>query len=313
MIIYFDFDLSKIKLLQQQNNKKYFVVDFLNEYSQKKDFESIINFICAQNEELNGILRREKNYVILPNELVGVSNLTVPYSRSKVNKYFKTKFDLLYNKDEKMIVCEKLFSTDKNTSTYTFAAIREKYTDQIVNTFAKFGVKVSGMTYLSEVFSDFTLAKNKNLAKENFVIAYFGDYANFVAVSKSEVVFHQKLKMNVNGLAKKFVSYIKTNYKNMSGNEEEFEEKISKLSKKATKKSINFEKVQIFFDQFIKNLKSSALEFKCEKMILIDNSEKKLQDFNFDGDINYFAKIENTTLFQYATKNYFLEVKKGLF
>ena len=44
MIIYFDFDLSKIKLLQQQNDKKYFVVDFLNEYSEQKDFASIIAF-----------------------------------------------------------------------------------------------------------------------------------------------------------------------------------------------------------------------------------------------------------------------------
>ena len=249
----------------------------------------------------------------MPNQLVGVSNLTVPSARGKVNKYFKTKFDLLYKKHENMLSIEKLYAVDKSMSTYTFVTTKEKFREEIVDAFSKFGVKIAGMTFQSAVLVDFALSKNKQLAKENFIVAYFGEYANFVAVSKGEVVCHQKLENEQNLFSKKYVSYIKTNYKNMSNDEREFEEKIEKLNEKSTKRALHYSKIQLYFDQFVENLKRSNLEFKCDKMVLIDNSAKKLQDFNFDGDIIYYVKIENPTLFLNATKNCFLEAKKGLF
>lgn len=236
MIIYFDFNLSKIKLLQQQNEKKYFVVDFLNEYSEKKDFESIINLICTQNDEIYKILKKEKNYVVLPNNLVAINNITVPYSRKIPNRYLETKFDLIYNKSKDLIMSEKLYLTDKTTSTYSVAITKQKYRDDIVSNFEKYGVKIVGVLFYSSLVKNYVLAKQKQLVKENFVVAYFGDESCLSAISKGDIVCTQIVDGGKNGFAKKYVSFIKNNYTKLSEKEIDMDEKLSKFDEKFEKK-----------------------------------------------------------------------------
>ena len=313
MIIYFDFNLSKVKLLQQQNEKKYFVVDFLNEYVQKKDFESIINLICTQNDEIYKILRKEKNYVVLPNSLVGINSIIVPYSRKGANKYLTTKFDLIYNNAKDLKMKENLYFTDKTISMYTFVATKDRYIDSIYSNFEKLGVKLVGISFYASAVKNFVLSKQKSLAKENVVVAYFGDEICLSAISKGEVVCNQLVDGNKNDFAKKYVSFIENNYTKLSEKEIDIDEKLSKYDEKTEKKSQNFAKIQLFFDEFIKNIKNGDLKFVCDKVAIIDNSAKKLVDFDYNGELFYFVEIDDKEILSFANQNYFIAQKKGLF
>ncbi len=312
MIIYFDYNLSNVKLLQQQNEQKYFVVDFLNEYFKERDFEKIITNICGKSEEILEILKKEKNTVILPNELVAVNNIEVPNIKRKTKEHFETKFDLIYNKDKDLKKTEFLYSTNKNIATFVFATTKEKFIKQITSTFEMFGVKINNFSFFSAMVRDYVLQAQKSFAKENFVVALVGDNIDLVAVSKGEVVCQYTIYNNIEKQSRKYVAYIKSNYKKISKEETTLED-LFKKSEKKEKKVDFYERFQFFVDNFSKYLKNSGLNFEFEKIVFIDNTEKKLADFDFKGEIFDLEKVDVVELMKTATSNYFVEQKKGFF
>ena len=60
--------------------------------AQKRNFEAIIDEVLYVKPELIEILQKEKNYIILPDEIVGYGNIEVPYSLFNSKNYFKTRF-----------------------------------------------------------------------------------------------------------------------------------------------------------------------------------------------------------------------------
>lgn len=312
MIIYFDYNLSNVKLLQQQNEQKYFVVDFLNEYFKERDFEKIITNICGKSEEILEILKKEKNTVILPNEFVAINNIEVPNIKRKTKEHFETMFDLVYNKDKDLQKTEFLYSTNKNIATYVFVATKEKFIKQITSTFERFGVKINNFSFFSAMVRDYVLQAQKSFAKENFVIALIGDNIDLVAVSKGVIACHYTIYNNIEKQSKKFVAYIKSNYKKISKEEINLED-LFKKSEKKEKKVDFYQRVQIFVDSFAGYLKNSNLHFEFEKIVFIDNTEKKLVDFDFKGEIFDFEKVDIVELMKLSKSNYFIEQKKGFF
>ena len=165
MIIYFDFNTFQTRFIQQQNEQKSFAVDFLMGNAEKKDFSKIIEDFCKNNEEILNILKVEKNFVVLPDQIVGIDNLEVPTVQfSTKNKFFKTKFELLYNNKKNMIAYEKLYYKDKNKSIYHFAMTKFEIINQIIETFKKFNVLINGVSYFANVLSEYLFDKNKNFA-----------------------------------------------------------------------------------------------------------------------------------------------------
>ena len=59
MIINFNFNISKVEFIWQQNNNKYFAVNFLMDSASKRDFKAIINEVMSSNEELKQILQNQ--------------------------------------------------------------------------------------------------------------------------------------------------------------------------------------------------------------------------------------------------------------
>ena len=60
MIINFNFDTSKVEFIWQQNNNKYFAVNFLMEHIASKNFSAIIEEVLASSPDIVEILKKEK-------------------------------------------------------------------------------------------------------------------------------------------------------------------------------------------------------------------------------------------------------------
>lgn len=289
MIIYFNFNLSKVEFLQQQS-MQYFAVDFLVEQSLKKDFVSIIKEVCSNDNELLVRLKSEKNYVVLPDEVVGFGNLSVPASRWQARKFFLTKFNLIYNKFKNLYEVDDLFNTNKSAYTYIFCTLKKQIISDIINTFSEFGVRVGGATYYSKLVVE-CLMQDKQVTKSSCVVALNGE--KLIAVSNGLILGQRNLNYK-NDFAKKFVQYTKRNIKRLTVNSYVAEDKVNKVRLPALTQEQNKQKMFFELDSFMKYYENMlGVQFN-NNIIEINNLDRKVvlgrykRNYFYDGKKNLF-------------------------
>lgn len=173
MIIYFNFYRSKIEFWQQ-NTYRYFAVDFLYDSVFSNDFKTIIDDVFKEKKEIIEFLKKEKNFLVLPDEVVGFGNMEVPFSRWHSKQYFSTRFNLIYNKNKDMVCKEILLNSNNKHSNYLFYFTRKIILNNILKGFLSFGIKIEKVSFLSKVILDALLKKHREFQKENIVVVYNG-------------------------------------------------------------------------------------------------------------------------------------------
>lgn len=284
MIINFNFNLSKIEFIQQQSNN-YFAVDFLMDYIAKRDFASMIKQACENNDELVKILKMEKNYVVLPDDVVGFGNLVVPASRRQSREYFLTKFDLIYNKFKNLVEVEDLYSMGKNSYTYVFCMVKKQIILEIVSAFSELNIKIVGINYYSRVLVDYLSNEHKNLTKDNCILVVDGK--KIIAVSKGFVLGCKIIKEENYDFAKKFVEYTKANIKKLIGTNANMDEEIKgvKLSVKNSKEQD--EKYELIVDDFVKHYENELGIYFDKNIVEINNVDNNTILLNYKGNSFY--------------------------
>ena len=284
MIIYFDFNAHQTKFIKQQNEQESFAVDFLMEKAQKKDFCGIIDEIFEQNDLVLQILRKEKNFVVLPDQVVGFDNLEVPTVKfATKNKFFKTKFDLLFNQKNNMSVFENLVFKDKNKSIFQFAMIKQDVINQVVETFKKHGVAINGISYFSYVLGEYLASQNRSFSKTNSLV--IKNNYNLFAYSNGILLGTKVLEFGKNKqiFAKKYAKFTQNRENLTKYLDKNFEKGIAQTKLEKQNEQSNLSKLEWLVDDFKASFEKSSLKIKFEKVFLINSK--------FDGqadDINIF-------------------------
>ena len=198
MIINFNFDTSKVEFIWQQNNNKYFAVNFLMEHKYDKDFSAIIDEVLLEKPDILDALKKEKNYAVIPDEVMGFGFLEVPFSRWNSQKYFSTKFDLLYNKDKNLINYNELMRSNKSLSTYFFGSVKESIINQIISSFAKYQVKILGINFYGKLLIDYLTKSYPSLSKQNILIVGKEENVKIYAASMGKLVGYRKIDISRN-------------------------------------------------------------------------------------------------------------------
>ena len=288
MIINFNFGLSKVEFIWQQNKNKYFAVNFLMEYSQTKNFEAIIDEVLSSNDEILNILKKEKNYVIVPDEVIGFGSLQVPASKRSGNKYFKIRFDLVYNKHNNLTYTNDLYSVENGISTYTFACAKKHVFEDIISAFGKFSVKIFGISYYSQVLSNYVLKYRADVSKHNFIIMEKETNLKIYGVAKGKVIGYKTVNLDKNyeNYAKKYVKFTKNNLNGNGFSKIDVDKRIDRL--KADASDLNdIDKVQFAFLDFKNYFKTSSLKLGFQKIVLLNPSAEMDLDnsiINLDYD-----------------------------
>ena len=308
MIIHFDTDSSKVTLLQQQNDKKSFVVDFLykrNMNENKFNFPSIIEKVCAEKEIVK-ILKKEANTVVLPNDFVCIDTLTVPYEKRDTRRYMLSKFDLLYGGKDKFVLKDEMFSKNRNVATFLLYIAKSEIVSQIVKTFERFGVKIKNISFEASVLAESILPESKQFAKQNFLVVKIGKQIfEFVVLIKGRIFAHDKVSFESNELSKKYAKYVKANYKKLSDNTSVNEKEIEKI-RVNLQKNDKTDLLPTFIEDLKEFYRKSDFSIEFDNVIILDEN-------NLIKNVTFGTKMDldkNRTM--YCTgKNYFIERKKG--
>ena len=273
MIIYFDFNLCQIKFIQQQNSYDSFAVDFLMEKATKKDFAGIIDDFCTANKELLPNLQLEKNYVVLPDKVVGFDSLQVPTVRFGKNKFFQDKFNLIYNRDGNYLAESNILTKNSKTTTFIFTIVKKDIISQIVDTFKKFGVTISGISYFSKVLTDYLFYKNSHVSKQNVFVTIYDKEIYMLALSNGNIIAAQQTEKKKNNLAKKYASFVKNKENSLKIYENNVEREIYRTKIDRDENAEKIEKTQIILDKFKENVEKNSL-IKFNKNCIVNSKDK---------------------------------------
>ena len=312
MVIYFDLEATKLKFMQQQNNKKYFVVDFLYNKSEPLSFENILTFALDENKEIIDIMKHEKNYVVLPNNAVSIINIKVPFSKREAKPYYSTKFNLMFPNASELLRKDMLYYSTKDSSEYVWYITKKDYINQIKNTFQKYGVKISGITYASEMQYSYLL-KTKNLSKENALVLDIKKGAfSYFAVSKNMIVAHQQINFDDNLFAAKYAYFIKTNYKNLHLKNNDIDKNIEQTRANLQKNNEKALKFEFIVKEIKKYFENCDLSLSFNKVVVFDNQQCLSSDFVNEQNFSLVACKEEDVLIS-PIKNVFLETIRRFF
>ena len=306
MIIYFDLSASKIEIIEQRNNNNYFAVDFLMEYSQNRDFEKIIDALCQDSNILNS-MRAEKNYVILPDCVVGFDSLEVPTSLFNSKKHFFTKYNLIYNSSKDLVQHSKVICSNKNTQTFAVCMAKKSLIERIIESFKKYSVMVSGVSYFSNVIGEWLKSKQKDLLKDDYILMRPQDKLSIYAISKETVVGTKDIEYSKSKqkIASQFVSFVNNGAKKPNLDAIEDTEKHNRDFKEKTPDEI---KREIF--QFKYYFENSNLNLKLEKFVVLNMSNSKQIDFEDKSVTNIDTNMKEILMCYKG--NAFYDLKKGL-
>ena len=310
MIIYFNFNMNRVEFIRQQNGDDGFAVDFLMEYALTKNFSAIIDSVLQNNEKIIETLKKEKNYVVLPDEVVGLGNMEVPANRWKAKEYFDTKFNLIYNKYKNLTVVSEVYSKNRNAQTFCFCMTKTEIIYQIINSFNKYSVKINGMTFYSKLLTDYALNAKKELLKQNFLIIQNDKILKFIAVTNGQVVGNRILLADIKreNFAKKYIQFAKSTKNNQNFDINDLDKEIEKVKLPKAEK-IDFEDKIKFTIADIKNFyANSNLKIKFDKIVLLD-ATNKVNVMN-----NETIKIDCNTqeILKNYQKSYLFLQKKGI-
>lgn len=314
MIITFDTKTSKIKLLQQQNEKNSFVVDFLNEYQSKDgvsfNFSKAIQQIC-ENKEILKILKKEKNSVVLPNQFVCVDSLTVPYEKKDPRQYLNSKFELFYGAKKDFAYSDDIYLKNKNAVNFLIYSTKSQNIFQIVSNFEKYGVKIKRFSFESSEILEGILIENRQFLKENLLIVIVNKNSfQFIMSAKGKLFAHQTVFFDSNDFAKKYAKYVKSNYKKLSNSTSINDKDIEKTKIISQKMAKNFEILPNYIKNFKDYYAKENLGFAFDQVVVVDNDDL------LNGEIvkdNLKIKFDETKTMFLTSKGYFIEKKKGLF
>lgn len=310
MIINFNFNVSKVEFIWQQNNNKYFAVNFLMKSASQRDFKAIINEVLSSNDKLKQVLQKEKNYVVLPDEIAGYGNLDVPYSFFNSKSYFKTSFDSLYNKNKNLIYANKLLYSNKNISRYVFVSVRKQIIDDIINSFSTYSIKVQGISTYSNVLYNYVTRNNGELAKHNILIFEKENNFNIYAASHGFILGYQNVKMESSrqDFAKKYVKFAKNNLKQSGFYKNEIDDLIAKSKIEQEYPIDAMQKIRFTIDDFKEHFKTSKLNIIFDRTILLNSKT----DNKVDNEIISlkFDKVEILT--SYKSSNIYVNKRRGL-
>lgn len=283
MIINFNFNLSKVEFIWQQNNNQYFAVNFLMENAIQKNFKAIIEQVLSSNSELVEILKKDKNFVVLPDEVMGFGNLEVPFSRWNANKYFSTRFDLIYNKNKNLSYYSSLYNSNKNISIYLFASTKKQIIDDIVSTFSQFQIKISGISFYSKVLHEYILKCHSELLKHNLLVLEKETDFKIYAYSDQNVLGFKKVNLSPNdqNFAKKYVKFAKNNLNKGNFYQNNTDELINKTKFEREYPVEFMQKIQFAIDDFKEYFKNSNLSIKFDKTVLLNAATED----SLEGDI----------------------------
>lgn len=310
MIINFNFNVSKVEFIWQQNKNQYFAVNFLMDSASKRDFKAIIEEVLSSNEEIIRILQKEKNYVVLPDDIAGYGNLDVPYSFWNSKNYFQTSFDTLYNKNNNLVYSNKLFNSNKNVSTYLFVSIRKQIIDDILNTFGKYSIRIMGMSTYSNVLYDYVIKNHGELSKHNILIFEKENNFNIYAVSHNFILGYKNVKLDANDqiFAKKYVKFAKNNLKQSGFYKNDMDDLIEKSKIEQEYPIDAMQKIRFTIDDFKNHFKTSKLNIIFDRTVLLNSKT----DFESDNQIISLVFDKTKILASYKTSNIYLSRKRGL-
>ena len=305
MIIYFDFNLCQLKFIKQQNEDSSFAVDFLMEKADKKDFSGIIEDFCAENKEFLTNLQGEKNYVVLPDKVVGFDSLQVPTTKFGKNKYFENKFNLIYNRDGNYIAEKNVLTKNSKTTTFVFAILKKDIISQIVNTFKKYGVIVNGISYFSRVMVDYIVGENGHVAKQNVFVTIFDKTTKLIALSNGNIVASQQIfDKEKTAFSKKYASFINNKQNGLKIFEEDIEREISRTKIEKEEKKDKLLKIKLISEQFKQNLEKSNLGLKFNKECIV-NSRDKFIDLDEPNVIAIENYSQDKALSKYKSNSFY--------
>lgn len=309
MIINFNFETSKVEFIWQQNNNKYFAVNFLMEYISSKNFSAIIEEVLSTNQEILDILKKEKNFVVIPDEVMGYGFLEVPFSRWNSKKYFMTKFDLLYNKSNNLINYNDLLVSNKSLSTYFFASTKQTIINDIISTFAKYQVRVMGISFYGKLLTDYLIKNYPSLSKNNVLLIEKEQNLKIFAISMGKFVGYRKINISKNNqnFAKKYVKYIKNNIKNNDFSKIDIDKQINQLPEEEELKFDFIQKSNFAINDFKLHFSNSNEKLEFNKIVLFN----AMTDVTLEDDIVNIEKDIVKILSSYK-KSYLYPQKKGL-
>lgn len=309
MIINFNFDTSKVEFIWQQNNNKYFAVNFLMEHIASKNFSAIIEEVLASSPDIVEILKKEKNYAIIPDEVMGYGFLEIPSSRWNSQKYFSTKFDLLYNKDKNLINYNELMSSNKSLSTYFFASAKQSIISEIISTFAKYQIRIFGISFYGKVLTDYLIKTHPSLSKQNILILEKEENIKIYASALGKFVGYKKVDLSKNNqdFAKKYVKFIKNNVKINDFTKKDIDKQIYQTQPEEDVKFDFIQKIDFAICDFKSHFVNSAYDVEFNKLVLLNT----IPDVTLEDDKVNIEKDEVKILSSYK-KSYLYPQKKGL-
>lgn len=309
MIINFNFDTSKVEFIWQQNNNKYFAVNFLMEHKLCKDFSAIIEEVLSNNPDILEILKKEKNYVIIPDEVMGYGFLEIPFSRWNSQKYFSTKFDLLYNKDKNLINYNELMRSNKSLSTYFFASTKQSSISEIISTFAKYQVKILGINFYGKVLIDYLIRTNPSLSKQNILVVEKEQNVKIYAVSLGRFIGYKKMNISKNNqsFSKKYVKFIKNNVKVNELSKKDIDKQLEQIEPDEELKFDFMQKIDFAISDLKSHFVNSSFDVEFNKIVLLNT----ISDVTLEDDIVNIERDIVKILTSYR-KSYLYPQKKGL-
>ena len=310
MIINFNFNLSKVEFIWQQNTSKYFAVNFLMENAKQKNFKAIIEEVLPSNNDIVEILKKDKNFVVLPDEIMGFGSLEVPTSRWNSNKYFSTRFDLIYNKNKNLQYYNSLFSSNKNTSQFLFASTKKQIIDDIISAFNQFQIKIVGISFYSKVLYDYILKVHGELSKQNLIVLEKEKDFKIYAFSAQNVLGFKKVDLSQNDqiFAKKFVKFAKNNLNKGNFYQNGTDEIISRTKVEREYPVEIMQKFQFAINVFKEYYKNSNLQIDFDKTVLLNTKN----DENFSKDIIMLEFDRAKILSSYKKSMLYIAKKWGI-
>lgn len=295
MIIYFNFNQSKLEFIWQQNSKKYFAVNFLSQFAAEKDFVNIIKHCLKDNFEILKQLKKDKVYIVLPDSVVGFDNMIIP-ADNKTNEHFKNKFSLYFKNPQSYEVCKNIISTNKLTTTISYCVYKKSMIFDIINAFSEFSIKIRGISNFSKLITNQLIKTNKELAKGNFIFGYIDEVLKYVAVSHGHIVGIQtyKLYKNNNNFVKNYVELIKNSIKKREFLKSDINFQIEKIDNQSN--NYNLLDIQ---DNKITNILNQIVDIK-------DYYKKSNMNLNFNQTLFIYDKSK------FINQNYDEESLKNL-
>ena len=280
------------------------------DYVKKRDFKVIIEKVISSNKEIKGILLKEKNYVVLPDDVVGYGNLDVPYSFWNSKNYFKTSFDSLFNKNKNLIYSNKLFYSNKSISRYVFVSIRKQIIDDILNTFNSYSIKISGISTYSNVLYDYVTKIHSELTKYNILMFEKENDFNIYAASHNFILGYKNVKLRPDNqiFAKKYVKFAKNNIKQSGFYKNNVDSLIAKTKIKQEYPIDTMQKISFAVDDFKNYFKESKINIVFDKTVLLNENT----DFESDDEIISLKFDKAEILSSYKTSNLYMPKKRGL-